>query len=153
MRRPQQAVVLSRIHHMTGEGSFARAWDEQRLALRAEDEAEKRIEARLRLLAKEDRSIHDEANGLAQARGWTNESKLNLPYGWSRMKGQRLAGALPEILRIIAREIFELEGNAREIVPLDDEVAALASRGALARHALREVLVSMAPEASLPGAK
>jgi hypothetical protein len=153
VRRPPEAVYLSRIHHMTGEGSLTRAWEDQKLVLRAEDDLEKRVEARLPQLAKEDRAIHEEARALAQSRGWPADTRLNLPYGWSRMKGARMGDALAEILRILAREIFELESLAREIVSRDDEVSSLATRAALARQSLRAALVFMAPEASLPGAK
>src|SRR5262249_61591870 len=114
---------------------------------------EARVGARVRLVAKEDEAVHEESRALAQSRGWPAETRMNLPYGWSRMKGARLGDALAEILRILAREIFELESLAREIVSRDDEGSSLATRAALARQSLRAALVYMAPEAPLPGAK
>jgi hypothetical protein len=152
LRRPMAATYLGRIAHMTGEASLARAFAEGRLELKAIDDVEKRIEARLRELARDDRAIHDEAAALATARGWPLGRGF-LPYGWRRLHGARLVEVAAELVRILAREIFELEGFARELHGGGDDVISLAVEAAIGRHAVREALLLTVPDASLPGAK
>jgi hypothetical protein len=152
MRRPIASSYLGRMVQMAGEASLWRSHDEGRLGLVSEDDDDRRVEARLKLIAKEDRAINEEARALAQARGWPLAHGL-APYGWARLKGGRMKDALGEVVRVLDREIFELSAFSRELAGSDDEVSALASRAQTARHALREAILAFKPQASLPGAK
>lgn len=153
MRRPTAATFLGRIAHMTADASLARTVDEGRLGLRVETDDERRIEARLKSLAREDRAACEEARALAVARGWPAQGGGLLPYGWTKLRGARLLATQAEILRILARDVFELDLIARDDATIDDDVIALASRVATARRAAREALIALDPKAALPGAK
>src|SRR5579871_145726 len=136
---------------MTGPGSLARTVDEKRLELRTEGPEDELILARLRSLAREERSIGEEARALAEKRKWP-ENLAGQPYGWVRLRGAQAREALPRIIRILEREVFELEGFSRD-EDEDDEVRSLVLATLDLRHAAREALVALSPQGTLPGAK
>ncbi|MBI3724349.1 hypothetical protein HY251_10415 [bacterium] len=151
MRLPAAAAHLARVIHMTGPGSLARTVDEGRLELRSTGPEDEAVLGRLKALAREERTIAEDARSLAEGRKWP----LNLagqPYGWVRLRGDTARGALPRVLRIFDREVFELEGFSREKHE-DDEVVSLVLATLDARHAVREALAALSPRDTVPGAK
>jgi hypothetical protein len=94
-----------------------------------------------------DLSFVEEVLALAQERGW------NLPepatYAWQMIVN--ISDPLPRVLRVLNRDIFELDGICRETD--DDDVSSLASQLRAERTALRRRIEQADPALTLPGAK
>lgn len=150
MRHPIAATYLARVVHMTGPGSLGRAIEEGRLELRNTGPQDEAALAPIRALGREDRTIHEEARALAQAKKWPTDI-AGSPYGYTRLRGDTARGALPRILRILERDCFELESAVRECQ--DDEVGSLLQATHDERRTAREALAALAPQDTIPGAK
>ncbi len=70
MRLPVAATHLSRVVHVTGAGSLARALDEGRLKLVSRGADDDLVLAQVRALAREEKVLCDEARALATTRSW-----------------------------------------------------------------------------------
>src|SRR5581483_2439492 len=108
---------------MTSTSSLARAIAEKKLAVKSNGPDDELVLGPIRELAREEKVIEEEARALAQQRGWPT-NVVGTPYGWTRLGGDTAREALPRILRIYAREMFELDNDARENGG-DDEVRSL----------------------------
>ena len=94
-----------------------------------------------------DSACAEEVESLAQERGW--KLPYTKSYTWSLMANW--SDPLPRIVRVIDRDIFELDGIYRETD--DDDVASLAQRLLGERRAAKRELEAVRPELGLPGAK
>jgi hypothetical protein len=150
MRRPIAATHLARIVHMTSAASLARAVVEGRLQIRSTGTEDDLVLAPLRELAREEKVIEEEARALAQTRGWPT-NLAGTPYGWTRLGGELAREALPRIIRIYDREVFELDADLREHG--DEEVRSLLAAALDGRRAVLRTLSLLSPQATLPGAK
>jgi hypothetical protein len=148
--RPLAASYLSRIAQMTGPCSLARAVAEGRLEIRSLGPEDEQVLAPLRTLAKDEKVIEEEAQALGRAKGWP--VMTNVFYGWTRLRGEIAREALPRIVRIYDREIFELSSDAR-VEPEDEEVRSLVLATLEGRRAVNRALANLLPAVTLPGAK
>ena len=136
MKRPVAWRHLARIYEMVGVSSMARVAVDRDLYSTPELDA----------LAADDRSAEEEALALARDRGWTFAEPE--PYRW--VHGEE-ALTLPRLIRVLERDVFELDEIARTTD--DDEVASLATRVRQDRRALLAQLDTVYPGVTLPGAK
>jgi hypothetical protein len=150
VRQNLAGVHLARLVHMTSNGSLARAFAEKRLELRSAGPEDDQVLEPLRALATEEKLLDEDARILATARGVAVHASAE-SYAWIRLKGASGRAALPRILRIYDREIFELAEFARE--GTDDDVRSLLLAALDGRHSVRAALAALAPKATLPGAK
>lgn len=137
MKRPLAWYHLARLYELVTSSSICRVVVERQLFHSHEIEQ----------AAAADLATAEEILTLARERGWKlPETK---PYEWSLMTGEVVA--LPRIMRVLHRDVFELEEAYREC---DDEaVASLLAEVRDARHALLGVLELKVPSFTLPGAK
>jgi len=101
----------------------------------------------LRRARAEDGALAEEVQTLARERGWSLPEPL--AYEWQLMTAT--SDPRPRVLRIVQRDVFELDGMARETD--DDDVASLARQLCTERRALARELARDAPQIALPGAK
>ena len=151
MRRPLAASHLARIVHMTSVGSLARAVAEGRLELRSSGPEDEQVLSILRAAAKDEKVVEDEARALAQTRSWP-VNLAGMPYGWTRLEHEEAREALPRVIRIFEREVFELDSDARSLDE-DEEVRSLLLATLDGRRSQLRALSLLAPQATLPGAK
>ncbi len=151
MRRPLAAAHLARVIHMTSQGSLARAVAEKRVDVKSTGPDDELVLQPLRTLAKAEKLIEEEARALAQQRGWPTNI-AGAAYGWTRLAGDTAREALPRIIRIFEREIFELDNDARETSG-DEEVRSLVLGILDGRRSIHRSLSALDAQATLPGAK
>ena len=97
--------------------------------------------------AQRDLATAEEVLTLSRERGWTLPDTK--PYEWQLMTGEVVA--LPWIIRVLARDVFELDEIYRECQ--DEAVASLIAEVRDDRGALLRVLELKVPSFTLPGAK
>lgn len=136
-KRPLAWRHLKRIYELVTNGSICRVAEEKGLSehpsvLRA---------------ATADRGIAEEALALATERGWSVPPTKS--YAWALLTN--FADTAPRILRIVQRDLFELDGIYRETD--DDDVASLAALLQAERRTLAAELGTERPQLTLPGAK
>lgn len=151
MRYPVAATHLARLIHMTGPASLARAAAEGRLELKNLGPDDENVMAALKARAQEEKLINDEARALADARKWPT-TLAGGSYGWTRLQREQASEALPRLIRIYDREIFELEEFGRAASD-DDEVRSLVLATVDGRRSIVGALTALSPKATLPGAK
>ena len=151
MRRPIASSHLARVIHMTGQGSLARAISDKRIEIKSLGPDDELVLGPLRALAREEKILEDEARALAQTRGWPT-NLAGGAYGWQRLTGETAREALPRILRIYEREIFELDEDARA-ASSDEDVRSLILSVLDLRRSVTRSLAALDPQATLPGAK
>ena len=105
-------------------------------------------ERRNQLTEISDRAIDEEIQTLARDRGWSLPETRD--YLWTMVQDDYNT-VVPRVLRVVARDLFELDEMRRRTD--DDEVAALASTLHSERRALAQSLEAEHPEFTLPGAK
>lgn len=137
MKRPLAWRHLIRMHEMVGSASICRV---------VEDRALLQSELISRAAAA-DRAADEEIVALARERGWALEERK--PYEWQMMAAH--SDPRPRILRVLQRDLFELDGMTRE--GDDDDVAALAAQLRTERRGLIRDMMHELPALSLPGAK
>lgn len=135
--RPVAWRHLTRINELVTNASICRVAQERDLV---QDEAVARCAAA-------DEVTAEEVEALARDRRWTLPH--NKSYAWSMLSN--FSDPLPRIVRVIDRDIFELDGICRGTD--DDEVAALAQQLLAQRRLLKRELEGARPELGLPGAK
>ena len=150
MRLPQAAATLSRLAHMTGDGSVARAVEAKRVVLVSKGPNDDAILEPLRSLAREEKLLGEEVAALAKARGWPL-ALGNGRYDWSRLGNDGAREALPRLIRIYAREVFELDGEARSTD--DEEVRSLVLSVLDGRRSIHGAFTALAPRMTVPGGK
>ncbi|RMG18807.1 MAG: hypothetical protein D6731_01225 [Planctomycetota bacterium] len=101
----------------------------------------------VRRCADADAAIAEEVQALARERGWSLPARKS--YAWSYLDA--VEDPLPRILRIVDRDVFELDGIRRETD--DDDVASLAAELLSERRVLQHELEDPRPALGLPGAK
>lgn len=134
-KRPLARRHLARLHDLVSTASICRA-NEERIDSSIVADA-----------AAGDRSMAEEVLALARERGW--ELPTPKPYSWQLMA--TFSDVRPRIMRVIKRDIFELDGIYRETD--DDDVASLAGELRARRRALVDALTQEEPRLNLPGAK
>ena len=136
-KRPLAFRHLSRLHELVSSASICRTVVARKLA----------DDPSLARGAEEDGSMDEEIMTLARERGWS------LPefgdYEWQLMAD--FSDVMPRVLRILKRDVFELDGMSRETD--DDDVSALASQLRNARRTLCREIEQRDPTLALPGAK
>lgn len=137
MKRPLAWHQLIRMHEMVGSSSICRVVEERGLL---QSELVSRAAAT-------DRAADEEVVALARERGWALEEPK--PYEWQLMAAH--SDPRPRIMRILQRDLFELDGMSRESE--DDDVAAIAAQLRGERRGLIRDLMHEQPSLSLPGAK
>jgi hypothetical protein len=137
MKRPLAWRHLARMHEMVSTSSICRVVEERSLL---QSELVSRA-------ASADRAADEEVVSLARERDWTLAE--HKPYEWQLMAA--FSDPRPRILRILQRDLFELEGIARDTD--DDDVAAIAAQLRNERRSLVRDLMHELPRLSLPGAK
>ena len=137
-KRPLAYRHLARLHEMVTHASFARVVVDRGLS---HDPA-------VAQSAQSDRAIDEEIQTLARERGWTLPETKD--YQWQLVQDDYNT-VVPRVLRVIARDLFELDEMRRRTD--DDDVASLASTLHSERHALVQALEAAHPEFALPGAK
>ncbi|MBL4848515.1 MAG: hypothetical protein JKY65_23585 [Planctomycetes bacterium] len=137
MKSPLASRHLARLHEMVGSASICRVVCERTL-LQSEV---------LTRAASADRAADEEVVSLARDRGWLLEDRK--PYEWQLMAAH--SDPRPRILRILQRDLFELDLMARETD--DDDVSALAAQLRNDRRSLVRDMMHELPRLSLPGAK
>ena len=137
-KRPIAYRHLARMHEMVTHASFARVAVDRGLS---DDPAVEQA-------GDADRAIDEEIQTLARDRGWTLPETTD--YAWKLVQDDENS-VLPRLLRVVARDLFELDEMRRHTD--DEEVAALASTLYSERHALQVSLEAEHPEYTLPGAK
>lgn len=151
MRRPAASAHLSRVVHMSNAGSLARAIVEKRIKILSTGPDDELVLGPIRALAADEKVIEQEARSLAQQRGWpTNLSGTT--YSWSRLDGETAREALPRILRVYEREIFELDQDARDAIG-DEDVRSVLLATLDGRRSIHRSLLALDAQATLPGAK
>lgn len=136
-RRPLAARHLARLHELSTVASVCRAALERDLVDLLP----------LREAAAADRTVAEEAEALARERGWALPETT--PYAWAHVGTE--SDPLPRVLRVLDRDLFELDGIARATD--DEEVRALALQALGDRRAARAALAEAFPLHTLPGAK
>lgn len=137
MKRPLAWRHLARLHEMVGSSSICRVVEERAL-LQSE---------LLARAAGADRAADEEIVSLARERDWVLEERK--PYEWQLMAAH--SDPRPRILRILQRDLFELEGISRDTD--DDDVSAIAAQLRNERRGLVRDMMHELPRLSLPGAK
>lgn len=138
MKRPLAYRHLARIYEMVGVSSVARVAVERGLFDSPELEA----------IATADRSTEEEVLAAARDNGWTFAEPE--PYRWDAV-GADEALTLPRLIRVLERDVFELDEIGRTTD--DDEVSSIATRVRQDRQALLAQLDAHYPGVMLPGAK
>lgn len=137
MKHPHARHQLIRMHEMVGASSICRVVEDRGLL---QSELVSRAAAT-------DRSADEEIVALARERGWALEEPK--PYEWQLMAAH--SDPRPRIMRILQRDLFELDGMTRGSD--DEDVAALAAQLRSDRRGLIRDLMHEQPSLSLPGAK
>ncbi|MGE0707174.1 MAG: hypothetical protein AB7N76_16825 [Planctomycetota bacterium] len=137
MKRPLAARHLARLAEMVGSASICRVVLDR--GLLQSDMIERAAAA--------DRAVAEEVVALARERGWSLDERK--PYEWQMMAA--FSDPRPRIMRVLQRDVFELDGISRDTD--DDDVAALAAQLRADRRALVRDLMHEHPPLSLPGAK
>lgn len=101
-----------------------------------------------------DRGTAEEIQALARERGWTLPEPKT--YEWGLVTGvgpsaPRYTVTLPRIMRVLARDVFELDEFYRECE--DEAVASLVAQVLEDRRAVLRSLELKAPSYTVPGAK
>lgn len=151
MRHPVASTHLARVIHMTSAGSLARAIAEKRLVVKSTGPQDDQVLEPLRALAAEEKVLEEEARALAAQKGWPT-NLAGAAYGWTRLGGDTGREDLPRILRIYAREIFELDQDLRAPGG-DDDVRSIMASALEARRSVHAALAALDPQATVPGAK
>lgn len=138
MKRPLAYRHLARIYEMVGVSSVARVAVERELFDAPELEA----------IATADRSTEEEVLAAARDNGWTFPEPE--PYRWDAV-GADEALTLPRLIRVLERDVFELDEIGRTTD--DEEVSSIATRVRQDRQALLAQLDAHYPGVMLPGAK
>jgi len=138
MKRPLAYRHLARIYEMVGVSSVARVALDRELFDTPELEA----------IAAADRSTEEEVLAAARDNGWTFPEPE--AYRWDAV-GADEALTLPRLIRVLERDVFELDEIGRTTD--DDEVASIATRVRQDRRALLAQLDAHYPGVMLPGAK
>jgi hypothetical protein len=136
--RPIAFRHLARMHEMVTHASFVRAVTQRQLVSGPAIEQ----------AAAADRALDEEILSLARERGWSLPQTRE--YEW-KMVADDYNTVVPRILRVIARDVFELDEMCRRTD--DEEVASLAAEVLGERRALVQALEGEHPEFALPGAK
>jgi hypothetical protein len=136
-KRPLAQRHLIRINELVTNASIFRVVEERGLV-------QHEVIARS---ASDDRACAEEVQALAEQRGWSVPH--NKSYAWSLMANW--SDPLPRVVRIVDRDIFELDGIYRETD--DDDVGSLAARLLNERRVAKRELEAVRPELGLPGAK
>ena len=137
-KRPIAYRHLARMHEMVTHTSFARVVVERGLC----------SDPAVEQAAHADRAIDEEIQTLARDRGWSLPETRD--YLWTMVQDDYNT-VVPRVLRVVARDLFELDEMRRRTD--DHEVAALASTLHSERRALAQSLEAEHPEFTLPGAK
>ena len=137
MKRPLAYRHLTRIHELVNNASICRVVVERELAKNDLVEA----------AADTDRAMAEEVLSLAKERSWSLPSSKS--YAWSLLSN--FSDPLPRIRRVLDRDVFELEGFARDTD--DDDVASLAVQLLSERRQLKRRLEALHPGLALPGSK
>lgn len=137
MKRPLAQRHLARMLEMVTSASICRVVEERGL-LQSE---------LLERAAGTDRAVAEEIVSLLREREWPSGAPK--PYEWKLMVAS--ADPRPRIMRILERDVFELDGIARETD--DDDVGALAAQLRSDRRGLMREFMHEHPPLSLPGAK
>src|SRR4051812_2911779 len=151
MRRPLAAPHLARVIHMTSQASLARAIAEKRLEIKSTGPDDELVLGPIRALAREEKIIEEEARALAAQRGWPT-NLAGTRYDWTRLARETAREALPRILRIFERDVFELDNDAREAEG-DEDVRSLVLSTLDARRSIHRSLAALDGQATVPGAK
>ncbi len=151
VRRPLAATHLARVIQMTSTASLSRAVAEERVKIRSTGPDDDLILKALKTLAQGEKVIEDEARALAAARSWP-ATLAGSSYGWSHLSGDTARDTLPRILRILDREVFELEQDARADHE-DEEVRSLTFATLDGRRSVFHALAALSPASTLPGGK
>lgn len=137
MKRPLAWYHLSRLNELVTSASICRVVVGRHLFEAHEIEQ----------AAAADRATAEEIQALARERGWTLPEPKT--YEWGLVTGQVVA--LPRIMRVLARDVAELDEFYREC---DDEtVASLVAQVLEDRRALLRSLELKVPSYTVPGAK
>jgi hypothetical protein len=137
VKRPLAWRHLSRMHEMVTSASICQVFDERGLLQ----------SALVSRAAAGDRSTAEEIVALSRERGWSLEACK--PYQWQQMAS--FSDPRPRLMRVLRRDVFELDGISRATD--DDDVSALASALRSDRRTLVREMMHEHPPLSLPGAK
>ena len=100
--------------------------------------------------AEADASFAEEVQSVAQQRGWALLEAES--YAWQKVQIRgNDKDALPRVVRVLKRDIFELDEMARRTD--DEDVASLATSLREERRGTLVTLLAERPELGLPGAK
>lgn len=137
MKRPVAYRHLVRLHELATSHSIVNVVHERGLLEGPEVEE----------AVAEGKAAAEEVAALARERGWTLPETR--PYAWGLMSGE--SEVIPRVLRVLSRDVFELEEIARTTD--DDDVGSLATHVATERRALERSLARIYPRFAVPGAK
>lgn len=138
MKRPLGFYHLARLQELVTSASICQTVVERHLFQAHE----------LDVAAATDRATAEEVQTLARERGWTLPEPK--PYEWSLVTDDDTV-TLPRIMRVLARDVFELDELYREAQ--DEAVASLLAQVLEDRRALLHTLELKVPSFTLPGAK
>lgn len=138
MKRPLAYRHLVRLHELVTSASICRAVAERGLLAHALVD---------RGVA-DDRALAEEILALAREREWSFPEPQ--AYAWTLFDDDG-TDVRPRIVRVLARDVFELDGIYRATD--DDDVGSLAAEVRDRRRTLREEFATETPELTLPGAK
>ncbi|HBP20294.1 MAG TPA: hypothetical protein DEA08_21205 [Planctomycetes bacterium] len=137
MKRPLALRHLRRMHEMVTSASICQVVGDRALLQ----------SPILERGAANDRAMAEEIVSLAREREWSLDERK--PYQWQLMANY--SDPRPRIVRILERDVFELDGIARDTD--DDDVGALAAQLRNERRTTIRELMHEHPPLSLPGAK
>lgn len=136
-KRPLAWRHLARLLELTGPSSMPRVAVDRKLVTHA---------AVVRAAAT-DRGLAEEVVALGRDRGWSLPEPE--PFQWTHVGDE--SNPIPRLLRVIDRDVFELDELGRRTD--DEEVRSLALQLRAERLALLRTLEAEYPACSVPGAK